>query len=216
MTPFFSRRVDKRSRAALIAFLTQHARYSLGPGRSTYAHDVKVYHLGLPTDLEHKAYQALGVAQIDAELTDLRRAWWVHHQYRYDAAFEGRSGGHLVLLATTTRPAEWQSYCPRCGQKNFQALRDGETGQCGRCRQMTRINITWRQAPLRAGVHPVDPGEDWADWSMDDLRARVALVQDFDAFADALRDTFITLLRDHDIGEETYYVPRQRSVLVPA
>lgn len=69
---------------------------------------------------------------------------------------------------------------------------------------------------MRAGVHPVDPSEDFTDWSVDDLRARVELVQAFDAFADALRDTFINLLRDHDIVEETYYVPRQRSVLVPA
>ena len=214
--PFFARRVDKRSRAAMTTFLATHERYSLGPHRSAYAHNVKVYNLDLPADLQGKAYMALDVAQIDAELRDIRHAWWVNHAYRYDTALEGRSGGHLVLLKTTTRPAEWRSFCTRCGQKNFQALPAGETGQCGRCRLMTRIPITWRQAPLLASAQPVNPDEDWATWSMDDLRARVALVQEFDAFADTLRDTFITLLRDHDIVEETYYVPRQRSVLVPA
>ncbi len=93
MSPFFSRRVDKRSRTALIAFLTDHPRYSLGQSRSTYAHTVKVYRLDPPTELRDKAYDALGVTEIEQQIATMQRTWWIHHQYRYDTAFEGRSGG---------------------------------------------------------------------------------------------------------------------------
>jgi len=61
----------------------------------------------------------------------------------------------------------------------------------------------------------VDMYEDFEDWSMDMLRDRVRLVQEFDRIADALVALATTLARNNTVEDETYFVPKTRKVLVP-
>lgn len=44
----------------------------------------------------------------------------------------GRSGGYLVLYQGELKPSGYKSYCPRCGQKNYQEA----TASNNTCRRM--------------------------------------------------------------------------------
>lgn len=61
-----------------------------------------------------------------------------------------------------------------------------------------------------------DDDTDFTDWSMDELRDRVRLIQEFDRLADRIVDRAIDIARNYVVEEEEYYVPKMRKVLVPA
>ena len=55
--------------------------------------------------------------------------------------------------------------------------------------------------------------EDFDGWSMDDLRARVKLVQEFDALADNIVLGVRYMAENCSVQEEVYYEPKTRKVL---
>lgn len=55
--------------------------------------------------------------------------------------------------------------------------------------------------------------EDFEGWSMDDLRARVKLVQEFDALADNIVLEVKSIAESCSVREEVYYEPKTRKVL---
>jgi hypothetical protein len=59
-----------------------------------------------------------------------------------------------------------------------------------------------------------DDGEDYEDWSMDQLRERVKLVQELDSLADAMVQRGIDLANHYTVAEEEYFVPQTRKVLI--
>ena len=59
-----------------------------------------------------------------------------------------------------------------------------------------------------------DMDEDYEEWSLSELRARVKLVQELDSLADDLVSQAIRMANEYDVAEEEYYVPQTRRVLV--
>ena len=55
--------------------------------------------------------------------------------------------------------------------------------------------------------------EDFSDWTMDDLRERVVIVEDFDKLCDQIIQTAVYLSENFEIEEETYTVEKTRKVL---
>ena len=55
--------------------------------------------------------------------------------------------------------------------------------------------------------------EDFGEWSMDDLRERVKLVQEFDALADNIVLEVRDMAENCSVREEVYYEPKTRKVL---
>ena len=57
--------------------------------------------------------------------------------------------------------------------------------------------------------------EDYEDWSIQDLRDRVRLVQELDALADEMVQQAVQMAMDYSVEEVEILVPQTRVVLVP-
>ena len=121
---YFEQKVNRRSRKAMVDFLTSHFRYSTMSSWnnvSSYAHKVKVHSLGLTGAQINKAYEVLDVDfwdEIDYPIHDFTQRQKGH----YTISSNGRSGGYLVLMNSEYKKTGHKSYCPCCGQRNFKRV----------------------------------------------------------------------------------------------
>jgi len=216
----FFQPVDKRSRTAMTEYLADHFRYYTmnSWNRSTsYAHCLKIHRMGLDTDILDKLFEMIQVPEFYEPLNELMQEFGEEHSYRWHAGMNGRSGGYLVLYQGNREPSGYKSYCTRCGQKNYKTV--AESGNiCGCCREPARRDFP--QTHMRVVTYPGrgadDEYADFEDWSMDQLRDRVALVQSFDRLADAIVREAVWIAQNYDVCEEPYTVTKTRPVLVPA
>ncbi|WP_036242618.1 hypothetical protein [Methylobacter luteus] len=121
---FFAKKVDRRSRSAMVDFLRTHYRYDTlnSWNRSTsYAQCIKIHRLGLTSEQSDKAYDLLETDFWDEirwpidEFTDSQGGC-------YTIGTNGRSGGYLVLHEPRRELTGHLSYCPSCGQRNFKKV----------------------------------------------------------------------------------------------
>ena len=126
----------------------------------------------------------------------------------------GRSGGYLVLYEGGIKPTGHRSYCRSCYQRNFKSVT--ESGNvCGKCGRPDRVDFI--KPPMQAYTYPgkgVDMDEDYEDWSIQDLRDRVRLVQDLDALADEMVRQAIQMAKNYSVVEVEISVPKTRKMLV--
>jgi hypothetical protein len=133
---------------------------------------------------------------------------------RATIAFNGRSGGYLVLYESQYQDSGFRSYCTECGQQNYQIV-TAESCSCGRCGAASRVN--YGVAPRNLVVWPgrgMDESRDFSDWPLPSLRQRVRLVQAFDRACDQIRDNFVDMIHRFDVVDEQFTVVRTRKVLV--
>ena len=197
-------------------FLEKHFRYSTMNSwncSTSYANNMKIYELDLPSETEEKLLDMLGCEEFWDRIHKLCGLFGEQHNYAWQASFNGRSGGYLVLYQGESRPSEYKSYCTNCGQRNFSSV--SETGAvCGRCRQAARID--YRTIPKDIFIYPgrgTDDDEDFADWDLDALKSRVKLVQEFDSLADSMVGQAVYFAKHYELCEEEYFVPQSRKVL---
>ena len=189
----FFRAVDFRSRSAMADFLQSHFRYPTmnSWNRSTsYACNLKIHNLKLVTEIADKLYDMICTQEF----------------------FSAQSA--LLAEFGEQQPSGYKSYCPRCGQKNYQEA-TASNNTCGVCRQPTRMNFP--HTHMQVVTYPgrgTDDGEDYEDWSMYELRERVKLVQELERLADRMVDKAIHLVRHYDVAEEEFFVSQTRKVLV--
>ena len=172
----FSKKVDLRNREEMVKFLTSHFRYNTmnsWNNATSYAHNVKLYNLGLTEEQLDKAYEML---ETD-ELYDLAFApditmWNKRHNYEWQVGFNGRSGGYLVLYTGGQKDSGFKSQCTECGQLNYRTVE--ETGcTCGKCGKNTRKYF--EHPIMQSYSYPgrgVDIDEDLEDWSSSEIRER--------------------------------------------
>ena len=213
----FSEPVDLRSRKEMTNFLQGHFRYPTmnSWNRATsYACNLKIHRLGLESEIESKLYDMLGTQEFYCLRQDALDLFNEMHNYRWQAAFNGRSGGYLVLYQGELRSTGHLSYCTCCGQRNFRSVT--ETGNvCGVCRKSARVDF--KVPPKQPVTFPgrgTDMDEDYEEWSLSELRERVKLVQELDSLADDLVGQAIRMANEYDVVEEEYFVPQTRHVLV--
>ena len=212
----FSRRVDKRSRAEMTAYLSGHFRYNTmnSWNRSTsYACNMKLYKLGLDRGTEDKLWDIIQVPEFYERLNERIEDFNWQHNYLWQAGWNGRSGGYLVLYQGGTKPSGYRSYCTKCGQKNYTSV--AETGnRCGVCNEETRIDFS--KPPIQIFFYPgrdVDMGEDFEDWSLYELKQRTELVQEFDQLADDIVEEALHIASEHTVEEQVIYKPITELVL---
>lgn len=212
----FWKSVDTRSKRKMQEFLLEHFRYDTmnGWNRSTsYACNMKIYNLGLPKEVEDKLWEMLDCQEVYDRINDLIDDFNADHEFRWQAAFNGRSGGYLVLYQGGSKPSEHKSFCRFCGQKNFTSV--NETGnECGRCRRPGRIDYV--KPPLQVFTYPgkaTDMDEDFEEWSLAELRERVKLVQEFDTLADEIVLEARYMAENCSVQEEVYCEQKTRKVL---
>lgn len=209
---FFEKKVDTRSRAAMIAFLTGHFRYNTANswnGGSSYAHCIKIGRLGLTQTQNGQAFRFLSADYWD-EIRNPIDDFTIEHDGNYTIGTNGRSSGYLVLYDSHYESTEHKSFCPACGQRNFTEA----PGPCGVCKK-PRVNYAKPPRRLAVSTKAIDQGEEFTDWSLDALRNRVTLVSDFDRACDDIRSNFIDLLECNVVVEETIMVPTKHNVIRP-
>jgi len=217
----YYRQVDRRSRKPLVAFLKKHFRYHTMNrwNRSTsYANCIKLYQVDKPSDIDEDTWwQMLDVPDWHHILSNLLDDFARQYDFQWQAGINGRSGGYVVLYRGGIKPSGYKSYCTHCGQKNYQAVSEGEAGTCGRCDAQARVNF--KKTHMQVFTWPgkeVDMGEDFDDWTLIEVQQRVELVQSFDRLADNIVSAYIDLCKNHRITEKEILVPKTIKVLEPA
>lgn len=213
----FFKRVDKRSRAEMTAYLSGHFRYNTmhGWNRSTsYACNMKLHKLGLDRETTDKLWDMIQVPDFYDQLNDLIENFNQRHNYQWQAAWNGRSGGYLVLYEGGSEPSEYRSYCTHCGQRNYTSV--AKTGtQCGVCSKEARVDYI--EPPIRTFTYSgrsVDMDEDYKSWSIYELQQRTELVQEFDQLADDIVAEALYIAQNHSVEERVVYMPTTKLVLV--
>lgn len=216
----YYKEIDKRYREAMTAFLKKHFRYNTmnSWNRSTsYANCIKLYNIDKPDDIDNDTWwEMIWITEWQEKLSDLLEDFGRKHEWQWQAGINGRSGGYVVLYRGGIKPSGYKSYCNHCGQKNYQAVPDGQIGICGRCDAKARVNF--KQTHMQVFTWPgkdVDMYEDFKGWSLSQLRERVELVQDFDRLCDDIVAAYIHTCRNYRIAEEQILIPKIIKVLEP-
>jgi hypothetical protein len=211
---FFEKKVDMRSRLSMEQFLAGHYSYYERRGYSV-ANEVRFRRLGLNAEQMGKAW----------DLRRLEDGFWdeislpVREFERetggaYTVSPAGRSGGYLVLHTSHYRYLDYKSVCTKCRQLNVQIA--GDDGKCGVCGSLRR-NL---ESPMRTlQIGPEVPRTSMAEakeMTLEDLRAKVAVVREFDRVCDRVREEFLEFVKNYAVEEVTVMVPRKITRLVPA
>lgn len=104
----FFQPVDLRSRKAMIDYLEDHFRYFTMNSwncSQSYACNLKIYKLGLDHEISEKLYDMLDTQEFFYWQKELLDEFAKTHQYRWQAAMNGRSGGYLVLYQGELKPS---------------------------------------------------------------------------------------------------------------
>lgn len=131
------------------------------------------------------------------------------HNFIWQAGFNGRSGGYIVLYQGYAKQSSYKSFCTSCGQRNYKTVEETGNCKCGRCGKDSRVN--YQVPPMEYGTYPgrsTDTGEDFEDWDIYSLRERVKLVQDFDRFCDDVLSEVRNILDNFEVDEDIVYVPQ--------
>lgn len=200
----FCKKVNKSSRKQMIQFLKEHFRYNTmntWNHSTSYANNVKIYNLDLTSEEQEIAYTILGDEYFyDYTLRPILDLFDDKYIGKYILGFNGRSGGYLVIYQCETKKSDYVSYCTMCGQKAYKKVPeegmdintiDKSTytinNECGKCHNNSRVNYTKPQEDVR--VYPgrsIDMNEDFEDFTLDELKERTCLVQDFDHTCDLI------------------------------
>lgn len=136
----FYQAVDTRSRSAMTAFLQDHPRYptrNSWNGDASYSQCIKVPRLNLTDEQTSKAFDVLGLDELQGLISDVTEAFTEEHGGAYTIGSNGRSGGYLVLYASEYEDTGHKSRCCSCGQLNYRKVyagpREGLEGAVAKC-----------------------------------------------------------------------------------
>jgi hypothetical protein len=216
----FYKEVDKRYRETMVKFLKKHFRYNTmnSWNKSTsYANNIKLHNIDKPHDVDNDTWWGMiNISEWQEKLSDLLEDFGKKHKWQWQAGINGRSGGYIVLYRGGIKPSGCKSYCTQCGQKNYQIVPDDQIGICGKCNAKARVN--YKQTHVQVFTWPgknVDEGDDFADWTLSEIRQRVELVQDFDRLCDDITKSYIDTCLNYRIVEEEIIVPKTIKILEP-
>ena len=97
----FYKKVNTKNRKEMIDFLLHHFRYyTMNPWNlsTSYANNVKIYNLDIPTEYQDKAYELLEISETFDAFSELFNEFTA--KTGYTVGFNGRSSGYLVLYDT--------------------------------------------------------------------------------------------------------------------
>ena len=213
----FSVPVNLDSRIEMIQYLQTHFRYPTMNSwnrADSYACNLKIHKLDLDPEMENKLLELLSFQEFFDSLQNLMDRFAEEHQYRWQVGMNGRSGGYLVLYEGERRANGYKSFCRICGQQNYTST--AQTGNvCGKCGSAGRVDFV--SPPMQAITFPgrgVDMNADYEEWTMDQLRERVMLVQALDRLADDMVTEAVWFAHSYEIEEREVCVPQIKRVLV--
>ena len=145
----FRRPIDLRSRTAMTEFLKTHFRYNTMSSwncSTSYACNLKVYKLGLERELVNRLYALIQLPEFYDPINFLLQDFSIDHSHFWQAAFNGRSGGYLVLY-----------------QGEMESTRKHVTVYPGRNTDMGEDFSDWEMEQLRERVKLVQEFDQLAD-----------------------------------------------------
>lgn len=202
---------SKMNKRDMINFLYSHFRYNTMNSwndSTSYAKNIKLHHISFPSqEIKDRAWDLLNVEETFDGFNDILRDFAEKYKYEWQIGTNGRSGGYLVLYQGYMKKSEYQRRCRDCGQKNFQK----EANKCGRCGSDDMMDFEGIETGCYGGKSTGQGMDehDWECWSVDDLRARVKLVKDFDKTCDKAVRAFINFCKEHKAEEETVMVSKK-------
>lgn len=200
----------------MIEYLSGHYRYNTmnSWNRATsYAKCVKLSHMTFPdNETRNRAYDLLGTEEVFEEVRFIMDQFAANHYYEWQAGFNGRSAGYIVLYHGGRKPSEYKSWCSRCGQGNFSEATDADK-RCGVCKADARYNQQRYQTFTYPGKG-VDEDEDFSEWDTYRLRERVKLIMEFDRMVEDCERAFIGFCKTHKAEERVISVPKTITVAV--
>lgn len=147
---------------------------------TSYANKVKIYSV-IPNELQNKVYEMIDSEGFYDEINWILEDFSRDHNFEYQAGFNGRSGGYIVL---------------------YQGGYRYET-----------INGQERKRVFSYPGKSMDQNEDFENWSMESLKERVKLIQEFDKMCDNVVSETIFLVQNCNVEEEEYTEVKTRKVL---
>ena len=215
MVKTFYRKVDRRSRTAMVAFLTGHPRYWImnSWNRATsYANCVKIHTLGLTSEQLAKAWQLLDVPEVYDTIRAVLDQWAAERDWRWQVHFNGRSSGYLVLYQgqldyRNARTAQ----CDGCGKLTWHT--DDTPCTAEQCEGILRVLPKPRPQVITYPGRGTDESADFESWCLVDLGDRVRLVQDFDLLCDSAVAAFADFCDNCDVVEREVWAPTTAKVL---
>ncbi len=203
-----------KTRAEMIDFLSNHFRYSTmnsWNGESSYAANVKLHRLNIPREIQDNAYALLDTEEAHERIGDILNQFARDHNWEWQAGFNGRSGGYIVLYQGGRKLSGYKSCCTACGQRNFKTVEETKNKTCGVCHKETRANREFYETFTKcAGI---DEDKDYSEWDIESLRARADIVRSFDELVKNCIAEWLSMARDFKVVDESYTVTKTRKVL---
>ena len=197
-------------------FLKNHFRYNTMNSwnqSTSYAHNLKVYKV-IPQKYQDRVFELLEQGDIYDDINFLITSFDRESDYAYQAGFNGRMGGYLVLYKGGQKDSDYKSYCVACGQKNYTESTKKDK-KCGVCCKNKRVN--YDESPKQVFTYSgksIDMDADDID-EMDgyELKERYALIKRFDLLADDIVKLTIKWAKSYEVKEKTVKVAKTIKVL---
>lgn len=214
MKKIFYQKVGK-SKKAMIEFLTNHYRYNTmnsWNSSTSYAHNVKVRNV-IPSELQDKVYELMDCEGFYDDLNSILEDFGMEHGHMWQAGFNGRSGGYLVMYEGYV---EHKIIFDFKDAKNYHG-RDYADGYGWMSMAEAKKRGLYKKEIKKIGTYPgrsIDMGEDFSDWDIESLKERVKLVQSFDRMCDEVVNQTISMAKSNSVKEEEFTVVKTRKVMV--
>ena len=166
------------------------------------AYNLKVTKV-IPRELQSKVFEMMDCENFYDDINWLVNDFGAEHDHKWQAGFNGRSGGYLVLYRGERKLSQHKSICTSCWQRNFTTVED--TGKkCGKCHKESRVNREMYDISTFPGK------------SIEDNEVPKEVMQAFTRLANDIVNTVIANAKEGNVEEEEYFVTKTRKVLVPA
>jgi len=214
----FCNKVDTRRREDLTRFLREHDRYwtmNSWNRSASYANCVKIHRLGLSAEQLDQAWDMLDMPEVYDSIHVLLSEWAAARDWQWQVGFNGRSGGYLLLYQGGL---DWKNartaQCNECGKLTWHK-QDTPCTSDG-CDGSLRLLPEPRPQIVTYPGRGLDEDRDFDEWSMEELRDRVRLIQEFDRLCDTAVALFVDYCENYRVVEEDMMVPKRVKVLEPA
>jgi ribosomal protein S27AE len=118
------------------------------------AYNLKVHNV-IDRELQDKVFELMDCEGFYDEINGMIADFDRGNDYSWQAGFNGRSGGYLVLYRGGRELSEHKSYCTSCGQRNFTSIKENNN-KCGRCGKNSRVDHIFYDVYTKPGLNIED------------------------------------------------------------
>jgi hypothetical protein len=199
----------------MLHFLKTHFRYYTAHSwnrATSYARKIKIHQLGLDRETENKCYDMLEISEAFEDFTSILRDFALRHDFAWQIAQNGRSGGYLALYQGGRKDSGYKTRCNTCFIPTWYAGKQ----PCHRA-ECDGVLEPLSKPLWETYVHSgrgVDDDGDYDSISYEELRERVVLVSDFDRTCQLAIEAFVNYAKIHEVQEKEIMVPKTVKVAV--